>query len=482
MTLRDLLGIAAGNLRRVRLRSFLTVSGVVIAIGAFVAMLSFGAGNRRLVVRQFHELGLLSAMQVAPRAEDDPDRVPLDDDAVRALGALPGVDLAFPLDDLPVTVRLLGRASETTAQALPRAAFTTRLYSRLAAGAPPGEDGARDAMITESLLDELGIGDPDSAVGARLVLEMRVASPDSGFAEAFAVEPDTLRARLARVRLDSLSEGDYRRRLVFREINEAAARFYKAFLAGRVLHDTLTVRGVMEGGHQGRRLRVGPVIVPVATALRFHGAGLPPEPMALMRAAAGGELFGGGSAREGEYPQVSLQLEPRADHAAVADTVRALGYRAFSFAEQYDSIRRAFFFFDLGLAAVGLVALITAALGIVNTLVMSIAERRREIGIFISLGADARDIRLLFLVESAVIGLVGSVFGIALGWLVTRVASGIAKAIMVRQGVPPMEVFALPPWLILMAVGIGLGVSLVAGSYPAARAAKVDPVEALRGE
>ena len=97
MTLRDLLGIAAGNLRRVRLRSFLTVSGVVIAIGAFVAMLSFGAGNRRLVVRQFHELGLLSAMQVAPRAEDDPDRVPLDDDAVRALGALPGVDLALSL-------------------------------------------------------------------------------------------------------------------------------------------------------------------------------------------------------------------------------------------------------------------------------------------------------------------------------------------------------------------------------------------------
>ncbi|MBN2170634.1 MAG: ABC transporter permease [Candidatus Krumholzibacteriota bacterium] len=482
MSLRDVLGIAVGNLRRVRLRSFLTVSGVVIAIGAFVAMLSFGAGNRRLVTQQFQELGLLFTMQVTPRAESDSTRVPLDDDAVRALGELPGVELAFPLDDLPVTVRLLGRESETTAQALPRAAFTTRLYSRLAAGEAPGEDGAGDAMVTEALLDELDIGDPDSVVGARLLLEMRVASADSGFAEAFAVDPDTLRDRLARVRLDSLSDQGYRRRLVFREINEATSRFMRGFMAGRTLHDTLTVRGVLEGGHQGQRLRVGPVIVPVATALRFHGAGLPPEPMALMRAAGGGDLFATEQAREGEFPQVTLQLDPRADHAAVADTVRALGLRAFSFAEQYDEIRRAFLFFDLGLAAVGLVALITAALGIVNTLVMSITERRREIGIFISLGADTRDIRLLFLVESAVIGLVGSIFGIALGWLVTRIASGVAKAIMTRQGLPPMEVFALPLWLILMAVGIGLGVSLVAGSYPAARAAKVDPVEALRGE
>jgi len=148
---------------------------------------------------------------------------------------------------------------------------------------------------------------------------------------------------------------------------------------------------------------------------------------------------------------------------------------------------------------VALIALITASLGIVNTMVMSITERRREIGILKSdvqlvrskrleigilksLGAYELDIRSLFLVESAAIGLLGTIAGIAFGWTITRIVSAVVQAYMRREGIPVMDPFALPVWLILIALGVGVGVSVAAGFYPAARAARVDPVEALRNE
>ena len=121
-----------------------------------------------------------------------------------------------------------------------------------------------------------------------------------------------------------------------------------------------------------------------------------------------------------------------------------------------------------------------ASLGIVNTMVMSILERTREIGILKSLGADDRDIRLLFLVESGVIGAIGATVGLLVGWVMTRVASAIAHAIMVKEGMGDVDLFAMPVWLIVTALSIGIVVSLAAGYLPAVRAARVDPVVALR--
>ena len=141
-----------------------------------------------------------------------------------------------------------------------------------------------------------------------------------------------------------------------------------------------------------------------------------------------------------------------------------------------------FLYFDLALGVVGLIALITASLGIVNTMVMSITERRKEIGVLKSLGADEMDIRWLFLVESGVIGMIGTMGGIFFGWVITRVVSAIAQGYMRSEGIPEMDLFSLPLWLLMIAFSVGVGVSLLAGFYPAARAARVDPVEALRNE
>jgi putative ABC transport system permease protein len=171
-----------------------------------------------------------------------------------------------------------------------------------------------------------------------------------------------------------------------------------------------------------------------------------------------------------------------ASHEAVTDSVEALGFRAFSFAENLKEIQRFFVYYYLGLGIIGVIALFTAALGIVNTMVMSITERRREIGILKSLGAGEREIRLVFLVESGVIGAIGAAVGIFFGWVGTRIVAFALKMIMQREEMPVFDPFALPVWLILLALGFGVFVSLLAGLYPASRAARVDPVVALRSD
>jgi putative ABC transport system permease protein len=486
MKLRDLIAVSTGNLWRMKLRAILTTSGVIIAIAAFVSMLSFGAGNQEYVTKQFNDLGLLTLMQVYPqKASPESDTaapVPLDDRAIERLSQIPGVSLAYPYDAFGVTAHIGDSTVTSKAQALSMSAIQTKLFSRLVAGAPFASDSAREIIVSDQFLKSVGITSPDSAVGRNVVLTVKVSSLDSGLMHILVDRKETLRSRFERIRFDSLIYPDYAGRVVRNEVDGAVRRFVEGFLNARAeITDTFRIAGVLERGEMGRA-RIEPIIVPIATARRFSAGGFTGEPQDLFSALSSGTLFGSGDGSGKAYTQVTLDLEPRAMHKAVGDSVKAIGFRSFSFAEQFDEMRRFFLYFDLALAMVGLIALVTASLGIVNTMLMSMIERRREIGVLKSLGADERDIGRLFLVEAGVIGTFGSVAGIVFGWLITRVASAVAQWFMVKEGIPPAELFALPLWLIAIALAVGLSVSLLAGFYPASRAARVDPVEALRTE
>jgi ABC-type antimicrobial peptide transport system permease subunit len=487
VTLRDLFVISTGNLWRMKLRTFLTTSGVLIAIAAFVSMLSFGAGNQEHINNEFNKLGLFSTMQVYPRNRDNVSDTAsvakLDQNAVKRLAAIPGVNIVYPYDAFSVTAKLGDSVFSAKAQALPTAAVQTKLFSNLSAGAAFDSNGSREAIVSFELLKKAGMTVPDSIIGKKLVISVHVSVIDSGLAHILVERGQTILDRVKHVRLDSLVNKQYRTKVLRGEVNETIRRFLNGFInAQSVINDTLIVSGV-RGPDRVGRMRIESIIIPASIAARFSSSGFSGNPTEIFSAMSAGTLFARADDPSGKtYSQVTIDFDPKVVYKGIRDSVEALGFRTFSFAAEFEQIQRAFLYFDLALGVIGLIALFTASLGIVNTMVMSITERRREIGVLKSLGADEIDIRLLFLVESGLIGMLGTVAGILFGWAITRVVSAIAQAYMRSQVIPPVDVFALPAWLILIALGVGVGVSVAAGFYPAARAARVDPVEALRND
>ncbi len=180
------------------------------------------------------------------------------------------------------------------------------------------------------------------------------------------------------------------------------------------------------------------------------------------------------------YSAVTIRVSSVKYIDSIKKQMRDRGLRTFALIDQLKEIKTAFMFMDMFLLAVAMIGITVASLGIINTMVMSILERYREIGIMKAVGASEKDVKKIFFFESGVIGFLGGVFGLALGWVVSMVINQIANHFLVQQGAPYTDYFSFPLWLCLGAVAFSIIISLAAGLYPAMRAARVDPVVALR--
>jgi putative ABC transport system permease protein len=182
------------------------------------------------------------------------------------------------------------------------------------------------------------------------------------------------------------------------------------------------------------------------------------------------------------YSSLSVRVKNPTRVQTVEDAIKKLGFTTFSILDATRSLRQFFAVLDLFLGIFGSLALAVASIGIVNTLVMAILERRREIGIMKAIGASDGDVKRLFFAEAGAMGIFGGIAGVALGWAIGQIINFGTNIYLKRQDMPPEHFWAVPWWLVTGAIGFAFVVSLLSGLYPAGRAARLDPVQALRYE
>ena len=467
MTPPDLWRLSLENLWRTKLRSVLTTLGVVIGIGALVSMVSFGVGLQENVTKQFRENDLFTSMQVMPvdvdvteimsgNIEPPMTATALTDSALNVIRALPKVEIAFPEIRFPVTVRAFGSEATTSLQAVPAAMGSYKPFSEIEYGGFYESDSDSVVVITERFLAELGYRlEEAEAVDTR-----DGESSDDGLV---AVSVDSIIGREIEVASSTL------------DLESAARSFMRSFappsripLKEEVVR--LKVVGVRstESGFGGARYRGG-IVVPIDIGIAMPRLGFSDV----------WDLLDDSGEAEG-YASVYVRTKDMGDITPVREAVEEMGFGVLAMIDELEEIKQGFLIMDGILGAVGTIALVVAALGIINTMVTSILERTREIGVMKALGGSETDIKWIFFSEAATIGFTGGAFGLALAWVVTRIANVVANHFLRPQGVPEVDLFYMPLWLMAGAMAFAVAVSLLAGLYPASRAARVDPVQALR--
>lgn len=166
----------------------------------------------------------------------------------------------------------------------------------------------------------------------------------------------------------------------------------------------------------------------------------------------------------------------------ILEQVRGMGFEVYSDTEWINEMQQEQSRQQSQLVAIGLVSLLVSAIGIANTMLASILERRREIGVMKVIGLSVSKINLMFLVEAAMIGLVGGIVGLGISYAVAALLSSGQSDVMFLgmyfdQGVR----MSIPWWLALGSVAIAAGVGMISGIYPAWKATRMSPLEAIRG-
>ncbi len=510
MRARDFVYLAVGSLRQRKLRALLPVVGVAVGSFVLIASLAIGQGVQKVVLEQLRKQDQLRQIWVwhgrGVRPEDVPAaelevRGRMSDDRrerlreairrrwqpkeakpgqglretqVAELEQLPGVESVTPI------LAWLGQAryGEESVRCSIRVASAEDqgIARRVLAGRPLAHDDGEGVLVSEYLLYRWGVTDEAEAasvVGRRVRLEVSLG--DAGVNTLLQLlsvgRPDLteretrLLARLlprlpAALAAMPLPEED--RKVLSRLLSEA-----RPGTEGKVVLEQ-PIRGVFrdvlptELSPWDGQIRAVDVYVGAAVGRRIFY--VRPE------------------RRKTGLPQVSVRVQTENDLRPVEAKVKALGLETFSLASVVEQVQLIVLLVVATCVLLAGVALVVAALGITNTMLMSVLERTHEIGVMKAVGAREGQLLAVFLVEGLVIGAVGGLAGLAAVWLASFPGDLLARQIVSHQLPMRLEgtVFLFPAWLMVGAPLLVCLLTTLAAVVPARRAARVDPIEALR--
>jgi len=471
----DLSELALRNLRESSLRNSLTTIGISVGVASLVAMLSLGIGLQKLATRRLASSGLFDTVVVMSRRDlrgfgrgDERNTASaaesraLDEPARQEIERLPDVFEAYPDIRFVTELRYQDQPHLTMVSGIPDSARSNDAFSGIQ-GSFFSSENAPEVILQKSfaaeLLEKATKPGPEDEVpvaelakpllGRELTMRyaQRIPAPSSAEPASTAKSGQATAAN----ENESASEAAY----------SVISREQKLKIVGISDLDPDSMRGAA-------RARVF-LPLKLAQDLRVMQ---PSDLRDSMR----------GFSKQPSYSTVSVRVKSPKNVEAVEQAIKKLGFNTFSILDATRSLRQFFAILDGFLLIFGSLALAVASIGIVNTLVMAILERRREIGIMKAIGASDGDVKKLFFAEAGAMGVLGGFAGVALGWGIGHVINLGTNIYLKRQSLPPENFWSVPWWLAGAAIVFAFVVSLVSGLYPAARAARLDPVQALRYE
>ena len=470
MKLPDLTELALRNLRESVLRNSLTTIGISVGVASLVAMLSLGIGLQQLASRRLMKSGLFDTVVVTSRRdlrnfgreEERNGPAPaesriLDEPTRREIERLPNVLEAYPDIRFITELRYEDKPHLTMVAALPPSAQSNDAFEAVQ-GHFFSSDTAPEAILQKAFAEELLGKTPKTGVDETKVAELAAPLLGKELTMRYA-------EREAGPTAPSKSANDNSKAPADQSLAGAAysviSREQKLKIVGVADLDPESMRGPT-------RARV---FLPLKLAESLHVM-QPTDLREISRAATD----------EPVYSSVSVRVKNPSQIQTVEDAVKKMGFNTFSILDASKSIQQFFKVLDVFLGIFGSLALAVAFIGIVNTLVMAILERRREIGIMKAIGASDGDVKRLFFAEAGAMGILGGIVGVALGWAIGQVINLGTNIYLKSQSFPPEHFWSVPLWLVAFAIVFSFFVSLAAGLYPAGRAARLDPVQALRYE
>jgi putative ABC transport system permease protein len=358
-----------------------------------------------------------------------------------------------------------------------------RIRERLVLGSMFDAADAREVVVGEFLLYSLGVvddADVERAIGGKIRLEVQDGGPSPWMllnylnpgASAESVDDVRLLQKLA----DQLPEAVGKLDLSAEEKSSLQRLLKKPKEKPRprsadVLAEEFTIRGVIKAvpadgpmmWRDWERSRAE-LILPARTGEDFY--------------------FRMPRGKEQGLDHLIVEVDTTENVRVVSAQIKDMGLRADSLVEQMDVERFVYTLIFAAMSVVAGVSLLVAALGITNTMLMSVLERVREIGVMKAVGAKDTYVQAIFLIEGALIGAVGGGLGVLMGWLLKFPGDAWVRSVLVERTKIQLEesVFSYPLWLVLGAPAFAAAVTTLAAVYPARRAARVNPVTALRHE
>lgn len=444
MRFSDIIAMSAGNLWKRKVRTVLTVLGVMIGTASIVVMLSLGIGLKNAMLGEIQSQGSMTDIQVYNyNYGGSGEQLLMTDKTMEEFLQIEHVTAATP--QLSSYVTLLQGKYETGVQLI---GVSQEYLSRI----PVAEGGVLPTANTKK---------PELLIGNGVICDFY----NSTTYEQPYYESDG----------EELADVDLMNRTLFTQFQSA----YTTDSEGNYVEqpsrkNIFPVVGLVEGGPNDYNSYCWNVYTDIDSLKKYledtyRGQAIPGQPTDK----------NGNPYKYFCYEQAVISVDDLENVEAVQTAISDMGYEAYSESEWIKSAQQEMLIIEAVLGGIGAISLFVAAIGIANTMMMSIYERTKEIGVMKVLGCSLGNIRAMFLTEAAFIGFIGGIIGLIISYILSFICNLFLPALVGYEG---MNISVIPLWLVLVAMIFSTLIGMAAGFFPAQRATRLSPLAAIRNE